>query len=451
MGALLAALWAVPLQAQVHQYRLDNGLDIIVKEDHRAPVVVSQIWYKVGSSYEHEGITGLSHMLEHMMFKGTEKHPPGEFSRIIAANGGSENAFTGRDYTAYFQRLERSRLPVAFELEADRMRHLKLLQDEFAKEREVVAEERRLRTEDKPRSLTYERFTATAFLSSGYHWPVVGWMGDIRAYTLDDLQDWYARWYAPNNATLVVVGDVDPDAVHALAQEHFGPLAAMEPPPRTKPRPEAKQRGERRATVKAPARLPYLVMGYKVPVLKTAPQDWEAYALEVAAWVLDGDDASRLSRDLVRGQELAASASAGYSLYARGENLFTLSATPAPGRSVDELEQALRDQVARLREAPVSAEELARVKAQVVADDVYERDSVFYQAMRIGMLQTVGLDWRLADEYVDRIRTVTPEQVQAVARKYLDEDRLTVARLDPLPMETASASPVMPKGGAHVH
>ncbi len=237
----------------VHEYQLDNGLKLIVKEDHRAPVVVSQVWYRVGASYEHDGITGVSHVLEHMMFKGTDKYPAGEFSRIISENGGSENAFTSQDYTAYFQRLEKSRLPVSFELEADRMRNLHLLDEEFQKEIKVVMEERRLRTEDKPTGLTYEQFMASAFVSSSSRIPTIGWMNDLENMQLADLQAWYERWYAPNNAVLVVVGDVEPEAVLKLAQQYFGPLQpeTIVPP---KPRVEPPQRGKRSITVQGARR-----------------------------------------------------------------------------------------------------------------------------------------------------------------------------------------------------
>ncbi|MCG6934773.1 MAG: insulinase family protein, partial [Proteobacteria bacterium] len=263
--------------AQVHEFTLANGMKVLVKEDHRAPVVVTQVWYKVGSSYEHNGITGISHVLEHMMFKGTDKHGPGEFSRIIAENGGSENAFTGADYTAYFQQLEKSRLPISFELEADRMRNLTLPEEEFKKEVAVVMEERRLRTEDKPRSLTLEQFYANAFVTSPYHHPIIGWMNDLENLTVSNLRSWYQRWYAPNNATLVVVGDVNAQEVLSLARQYFEPLKVDQITP-VKPRLETEQRGPRRIVVKAPAKLPYLLMGYKVPVLNTASEEWEPYA-----------------------------------------------------------------------------------------------------------------------------------------------------------------------------
>ena len=437
---LLLLLLATPAGAgnppTVHEYVLDNGLKLLVREDHRAPVVVSQIWYKVGGSSEHSGITGVSHVLEHMMFKGTEKIPPGRFSKIIAANGGEDNAFTGKDYTAYFQQLERSRLAVSFELEADRMLNLTLPDDEFKKELQVVIEERRLRTEDRPRALTWEQFNAVAFLNSPYKNPIIGWMNDLENLATDDLRDWYHRWYTPNNATLVVVGDVVPDEVYALAQQHFGALPTR-PVPVVKPRREAPQKGVRRVTVRAPARLPYLLMGYKAPVLSTAAEDWEPYALEVLAGVLSGGESARFPRRLVREKQLAAGVDVGYNLYARYADHFLIDATPSQGQTVDTVEAAIRDEIARLQSELVSEAELQRVKAQVIAQAVYERDSVFYQAMQLGQLETVGLGWQRADEYVERVRAVTREQLQQVAKKYLVDDGLTVAVLDPLPLAGA--------------
>jgi zinc protease len=438
-GALAALLLAGSATAgTVTEAMLENGMKVIVKEDHRAPVVVSQVWYKVGSSYETDGITGISHMLEHMMFKGTEKIGPNQFSEIIAENGGRENAFTGQDYTAYFQRLEKSRLPIALELEADRMRNLTLPEDEFLKERDVVTEERRMRTEDKPTSLTYEQFMATAFQTSPYHHPIIGWMDDIRSYTIEDLRRWYRMWYAPNNATLVVAGDVSAEVVIALAQQHFAPLkpSVLEPP---KPRREVKQLGPREVVVRVPAEVPYLLMGFPVPTVTTAQEGWEPYALEVLAYVLDGGDSSRMSKRLVRGAQIAASAGVGYDPYDRLQTLFLLDGVPAEGRTVAELKQALLDQLKQVQQNPVTQAELDRVKAQVVASKVFERDSVFYQAMQIGTLETIGLDWQEMDRYADNIRSVTAEQVMAVAKRYIDTDRLTTAVLEPQQIATAAS------------
>ena len=426
-------VFASSAETKVSEHVLANGLKVLVKEDHRSPVVISQVWYKVGSSYEPGGITGISHMLEHMMFKGTNKHAAGEFSRIIAENGGEENAFTGTDYTAYFQTMEASRLAVSFELEADRMRNLHLLPDELKKELQVVTEERRMRTDDNPQAKMQEHFNAMAYTNSPYKNPVIGWPSDIENYKVEDLQAWYQRWYAPNNATLVVVGDVQPKAVFALAEQYFGPLKPSELKA-IKPQTEVEQLGVRKMTVKLPAKLPYLLMGYKVPVLRTAEPEWEAYALEVLAGVLDGGNSARLESGLVRGKQIAVSVGVGYGLYSRLSEVFTLEATPAEGKTVWDLENALKEEIAKLQMNLVDNDELQRIKAQVLAKAVYERDSGFYQAMQLGTLETVGLGWKKVDEYVDKVNQVTAEQVRDVARKYLIEDKLSVAYLEPLPI-----------------
>jgi len=433
----LQASQAAPVVSEEH---LPNGLRILVQEDHRAPVVTTQVWYKVGSSDEPGGLTGISHMLEHMMFKGTSRLPPGKFSEIIAERGGQENAFTSRDYTAYFQTLAKEHLEVSFRLEADRMRNLLLREQDFVKEVEVVKEERRMRTDDDPNARLYEQFQAMAYLNGGYHHPIIGWMDDIERMKASDLRDWYRAHYAPNNATLVVVGDVRPAEVKKLASRYFGPLKPFEFAGRER-RSALAQAGERRMVLRAPAKLPSLLMGYRAPVLMDDVPAWEPYALEVLAGVLDGGQSARLQQRLVRESRLAGEVGAGYSADSRLSELFMFSAVPSEGVAVDQLEQALRQEVARLRDEPVAADELARVKAQVIAAEVYGRDSVFYQAMRLGAYETVGLGWKRLDELVPGIEAVTAEQVQAVARKYLVDDRLTVAVLDPSPLEPGQGMP----------
>jgi zinc protease len=423
----------------VSEHSLANGLKILVQEDHRSPVVVSQIWYKVGSSYEPNGITGISHMLEHTMFKGTNKHPAGEFSRIIAENGGEENAFTGQDYTAYFQTMAASKLAVSFELEADRMRSLHILPEELKKELEVVTEERRMRTDDNPQAKMAEQFAAMAYTNSPYKHPIIGWPSDIAAYTVQDLQAWYQRWYAPNNATLVVVGDVKPDEVFALAQQYFGELQPSDIPS-LKPQLEMPQLGIRKMTVKVPAKLPAILLGYHVPTLKTAKEEWEAYALEVLAGVLDGGNSARLSKSLVRGKQIAVTASASYNFLSRLSDLFEIEATPAQGKTVLELEEALKKEIAQLQITLVDPNELQRIKAQVLATDIYQRDSNFYQAMQLGMLETVGLGWQKTDDYVEKINSITAEQVRTVAQKYLVDDHLNIAYLEPQKIDTMPKS-----------
>ncbi|MEM7020678.1 MAG: pitrilysin family protein, partial [Pseudomonadota bacterium] len=307
-------------------------------------------------------------------------------------------------------------------------------EEEFVKENKVVMEERRLRTDDNPNSLTREFFRATAYQTSPYQNPVIGWMQDLEGLTLEDLQDWYIRWYAPNNATLIVVGDVEAKAVVELAKKYFGPLKPAEVGPPLS-RPEVPQFGPKRVVVKKPAKLPQLVMGYKVPVLKTAEDSSEIYALEMLAWVLDGGDSSRFTRELIRGSEVAVSVGTSYDLYARLSSLFTVSGLPAEGKTIKELRAALEAQFERVKTTLVSDEELQRIKTQLIASKVYEKDSIFYQGMQLGMLETVGLDWRLSEEYVDQVSAVTPAQIQAVAQKYLVDEGLTVAVLEPLPLE----------------
>lgn len=433
----------------VHEYRLPNGLKLLVKEDHRVPIVVTEVWYKVGSSYEPDGITGISHALEHMMFKGSKKYGPGLFSKIVSENGGQENAFTSYDYTAYYQMMEADKLPVSLQLEADRMRNLLLRAQDFANELNVVKEERRLRTDDNPQEVVYERFLANAHIATTYHHPVIGWMDDLNHLTVENLRKWYEKWYAPNNAIVVVVGDVNPDKVHTLVQQNFGQLKPIEIKEERKPR-EIPNPGFRHSTISVPAKLPWLVMGYNVPVLTTAADQNEPYALDVLQAILDGGDSARLSKELVRGKQIATSISTSYDLFSRLDNVFVFSGIPAQGHTVKELQQALVDQVKRLQTTLVDAKELSRVKAQVIANKVYNKDSILNQANEIGALESVGLSWKLSDDYVKRIEAITPEQIQAVARKYLVQDRLTVAELNPLPLTKKAAERPSELGGQHV-
>ena len=416
---------------------LDNGLKILVKEDHRAPIAVVQVWYRVGTSYEHEGITGLSHALEHLMFKGTTKRKSGDFEVILSRIGAENNAFTSQDYTAYYEILAAEHIEIAIDLEADRMRNLILDKAEFEKEIEVVKEERRMRTDDNPNSKMREQFNAVAYLNNPYRAPVIGWMEDLDNMNLDDLKDWYAKWYAPNNATLVVAGDVDPQEVFALATKYFGDYKAVKLPI-VKPRTEIPQIGLREIVVKAPAKVASFMMGFKTPGLISAKlgqvEKWEPYALDVLATILDGGSSARFAKKLVRGKEIAANASAGYMGYGRMPQLFMVSGVPASGVSIDDLRKAIITEIELMKTSLVTADELDRVKAQVLASEIYQRDSVRHLATTLGSLETTGLGWELMDEYEEMIMAVTPEQIQQVAKKYLNEDQMTFARLDPQSM-----------------
>jgi zinc protease len=433
----MRSLWAIGLallagsaQAALTDVTLDNGMRVIVQEDHRAPVMVSQVWYRAGAMDEFNGTTGVAHVLEHMMFKGTQKVPPGEFSKRIAAAGGRENAFTSRDYTAYFQQMQKDRLELSMQLEADRMANLVISDELFAKEIQVVMEERRLRTDDQPQSVVYERLMATAYQTHPYRRPIIGWMDDLRNMTAQDARDWYTRWYAPSNATLVVAGDVNADEVVAMAKRHFGVLPARTPPHR-KPQEEPMQIGEKRIAVKAPAQVPYLLMTWHAPTLKDWEKDIDPYALQILAGVLSGNDSARLQKSLVKTRQIAVNVSAGYDPVSRGPGLFLIDATPAPGKSVAALEKAIHDEVVRIQRDGISEAELARVKAQVIAADVYQRDSLFYQAMQLGEYVTAGLPPEALARRVDKLRAVTAQSVQAAAKQWLQDDRLSVAELDP--------------------
>ncbi|MEW6415270.1 MAG: pitrilysin family protein [Pseudomonadota bacterium] len=447
--AIGMALLIGSAQAAVTDVTLDNGMRVIVKEDRRAPVMVSQVWYRAGSIDEHNGTTGVAHVLEHMMFKGTKTIAPGEFSRRIAAAGGRENAFTSRDHTAYFQQMQKDRLELALQLEADRMANLVIRDDLFAKEIQVVMEERRLRTDDQPQAVVYERLMATAYQAHPYRRPIIGWMNDLEHMTAQDARDWYARWYAPNNATLVVAGDVDADAVVALARKHFGPLPARALPER-KPQAEPEPLGEKRIVVKAPAKLPYLLMAWHAPALRDWEKDREPYALMILAGVLSGNDSARLQASLVKAQQIAVNASAGYDPVGRGPAMFLIDATPAAGKSVAALEAAIRAEIARIQREGISEAELARVKAQVIAADVFQRDSLFYQAMQLGEHVIAGLPPEAVARRVEKLRAVTAGEVKAAAQTWLKDQRLSVAWLDPQPLD-ATPRAAATTGGRHVN
>jgi zinc protease len=422
--------------ANPYEKQLANGMRVIVKEDHRAPTAVHMVWYRTGAIDEKDGTSGVAHVLEHMMFKGTKKVPAGEFNKIVAEAGGRDNAFTSQDYTAYFQIVPNTALPKIMALEADRMANLRLTADDFASEIKVVMEERRMRTEDNPQALVWEALNATAFREHPYRRPIIGWMDDLEHMTWHDARDWYKQWYVPNNAYLLVVGDVDHDKVFRDAERTYGRVKAHALPER-RAHVEPEQTGIKRVTVKAPAQLPYLAMAWKVPRLRDVETDRESYALEVLAGVLDGNEAARLSKRLVREQKVAQSAGAGYDGTVRGEATFILDGQPAEGHTVAELEAALRHELQLVRDDGVSAEELARIKTQIIANEVYKRDSMMAQAMEIGQFEASGHNWRDYDKLLDKLRAVTSDDVQAVAKKYFSDDTLTVAVLDPLPMDQA--------------
>ncbi len=438
-SALIALLGVQPaVQAEPPQeFHLKNGMKVIVREDHRAPVAVNMVWYQTGSMDETNGTTGVAHVLEHMMFKGTAKFPEGSLSKTVARLGGRDNAFTNTDYTGYYQQVPAKNLEKMIEMEADRMNGLLFRKEDFEKEIKVVQEERRWRTEDKPEGLLVESLRATAFTAHPYHWPVVGWMDDLKNMTVEDAAAWYKRWYAPNNATLVVVGDVKAQDVQALAEKYFGGLP-QKPIVRNKSQTEPEQRGIRRVTVNAPAENPTVVLAFKAPSLRDVEKDDDVYALDVLSSVLDGYDNARLPSELVRKEKIALEAGTEYSEIARGPSLFVLSGVPANGVSVDALEKRLRKSVADIAEKGVSPAELQRVKTQLIAAQIYKSDSMFGQAMEVGLFEMSGIGCQKIDRIIEKLKAVTLEQVKRVAGKYFHEDQLTVAVLTPVALPSQS-------------
>ena len=429
----LLTLFSGQLLAQIQQFTLDNGLKILVKEDHRAPIAISMVWYNVGSADEPGGITGISHVLEHLMFKGTKKNPLGVFSKTIAAIGGQENAFTSNDYTAYHEQIAAAHLAVSFELEADRMQHLLLDKDEFSREIKVIQEERRMRTDTNPQALAFERFLATAHLTSPYHHPVIGWMSDLKHMDVNDAKTWYQRFYAPNNATLVVVGDVQAAKVYSLAKHYFGAIA-RHPQTLRKLQIEPHAMGKKTVLVQTQAQIPILIMGYTVPSLVTASpaQATTPYALDLISGILEAGNGGRFNKHLVRGKQIASAVDVNYNKYARYQTQFVILGAPNKTHSLADLKDGIAAEISRLQTEPVSEDELHRMKTQLIAQKTFERDTIYAQAMELGILETVGLGWQTADKYVERINSVTAKQIQDAAQLYFQENNMTEAQLIPV-------------------
>jgi zinc protease len=445
--------WAVPAWAQsptasaAQSFTLANGMTVIVKPDRRAPTVAHMLWVRVGSIDEVDGTSGVAHVLEHMLFKGTPTVPPGEFSRRVAALGGRDNAFTSRDATAYHQQVPADQLEAVMRLEADRFANNQWPDDEFRRELAVVKEERRQRTDDSPRALFFEQFNAQSWTTHPYRRPIVGWMSDLQAMTPEDVRAFYRQWYSPANAAVVIAGDVDVTQVRTLAERIYGAIPARAVPPR-KPRDEPPQQGPRRFEYRAAVDQAMVVLGYKVPhLLDPAQQDeasTDALALTLLAAVLDGYDGARLGRALVQGsgvggKRIADSVSASHGLVGRGPQQFTLLAVPAPGVTPEMAAAALKAEVQRVAREGVSAAELQRVKTQWTASEVYKLDSVFNQARELGQQWLLGWGVDGQSRLMARLRAVTPAQVQSVAQRYFGDEQLTTGVLLPDAAKRAAA------------
>ena len=430
--------------SKVEQFTLGNGLTLIVKPDRRAPTAAHMLWVRVGSIDEVDGTSGVAHVLEHMLFKGPATTQPGEFSRKVAALGGRDNAFTSRDATGYHQQIPSNKLEDVMRLEADRFANNQWADDEFRREIEVVKEERRSRTEESPRALMFEAANALTFTASPYRRPIVGWMSDLDAMTPKDAREFYQRWYVPGNAAVVVAGDVDVMEVKRLAEKYYGPIAAR-PVPVRKPRDEPVQTGSRRMDFKGVASQAYVSLSFKVPNLRAEDFGDDAsgrdpLALTVLAAVLDGYSGARLGRALeqdtpTNGGRIADSADAHNGLLGRGPQLFVLAGVPAPGKTAEQVATGLRQQVALIAQAGVSDAELNRVKVQWAASETYKLDSVFSQARELGSNWVNGFPLDADARLIAKLRSITSDEVKAVAAKYFGDDELTVATLVPQPLD----------------
>ncbi|MFZ1389549.1 MAG: pitrilysin family protein [Thiolinea sp.] len=450
MTTTTPAVTAAVQELAPHVFTLKNGMQLIVKPDHRAPTAVHMLWLRVGAIDEVSGTTGVAHVLEHMMFKGTPTVKIGEFSRRVAALGGEDNAFTSDDYTAYYQQIPKDKLEEVMKLQADSFVNNQWPDDEFKRELDVVKEERRMRTDDQPRSLLYEQLMAATYNVNPYRNPVIGWMNDLDNLTADDARAFYKQWYNPLNAAVVIAGDIKPDDALVLAEKYYGSLATHPVQPR-KPAIEPPQLGIKRLEVKAPADQAYLLMAFKVPQLTSVDQpkdnDWDALALTVLSAIMDGNDGARFERALINNeQRIADSASTSNGLYGRGPQLFFMEGVPAKGKTVADLEAALRGQIKRVADEGVTEAELNRVKTQWIASEIYQRDSVFSQANDLGALWAIGLPLETKDKLIEMLRKITIDQVKAVANKYFGDDQLTLAVLNPQPRDP-NAKPRTPPAG----
>ncbi len=413
-------------QLAVTEATLANGLRVLVQDDPRNPIVAVQVFYRVGSRNERPGATGLAHFLEHLMFKGTPTYGRGQVARLIEENGGRDNAYTTKDLTSYYTNIAADKLDLVLRIEADRMRHLLLDAAEIDSERKVVTEERRMRSEDDPEGLVYEAMSSLAFKAHPYRWPIIGWMSDIARINRAELRAFYDTYYLPNNAVVVIAGDVRAPAALAMVRRHFaGVRRGPAPPPVTAVEPPAID--ERRLVVRREqAQLPVVNIAWHVPN-HTSP---DAPALELLSTLLSSGRASRLYQKLVYEKRMALGAGGDYSYFSLDPSLFWFYVAPLPGQAPEAVEQALMAEVERLKDEMVPEEELARARNQIEASFVWQQDSVFSRASVLGRFEMLG-SWRLLNEYLPKLRAVTAADLQRVARTYFAVDRKNVSILLP--------------------
>jgi len=413
------------IKLDVKEYTLENGLKILFLQDKNAPIVTFQIWYKVGSRNEKPGITGISHLFEHMMFKGSKNLGPEEHSRRINAVGGMENAFTQWDVTGYFEIVPSEHLELPIYLEAERLQNLNLIPETLKSEREVVKEERRLRTENDPVGLALEQLFALSFIAHPYHWPVVGWMSDLDAITLEDCKNYFKTYYAPNNAVIILVGDFEIDNALSLIKKYFGNIQNEVSPPDVKTK-EPEQKGIRIAEVKILAEAPIILAGYKAP----KASDEDNYPLQVASYILSSGESSRIYRKLIYEKQLATEAG-GEVFSLKDEGLFFVYAYANPGAKIDEVEKYLFDEIEKLKTETIPDKELQKAKNQLEADYIFQLASLYLKAMNLGRAETIGGRWQIAQETPEKIQAVSAEDIKRVANKYFNKDKLSIVRIIP--------------------
>ena len=442
LGTILICLSSSQLQAQTiekakseltrstFETTLKNGLKVIIREDHRAPMVMTQIWYKIGSADESGNTLGISHVLEHMMFKGTTKVPNDEFTRISRIYGGSINAATFTNYTNYYQLYPKAYFPMALELEADRMSNLLLRQQDFEPEIKVVMEERRQRTEDNPRSRAFERFKWISYPTSHYRQPVIGHMKTLNNIQLNDVKQWYKTWYTPNNAILVIVGDVESEQALLQVQKYFADTPSRATPQRNDVL-EFEHLGYRHMEINTDVQVPNLYMTWNVKSLASAINPQDAYALTIIRSLLDSGISSRLQDRLVRDRKLLTSVSVSYDPYNRGDSLFSISALPANGVSFEDAQKAIQAEVDALKTEDIPKYELERITTRFVSNLIYNQDSIAGQAKMIGNLEVNGLSYRLMDELPKYYENVSMSDIQRVANSYFIRENLSTLYLAP--------------------
>lgn len=411
--------------SEVKEYTLKNGLKAIIIEEHKSPVATFQVWYRAGSKDEPAGKSGLSHLLEHMMFKGTSRYGPSVLTKIVQQNGGTDNAYTTKDYTVYFELFSSDRIMLSFDLEADRMQNLTLDPGEVFSESNVVMEERRLRYEDDPQNSLFEETLAVAFKVHPYQRPVIGWMSDIRSMEKGDLYNYYKNFYAPNNAVIVIAGDVKGDEIIKKLTHYFEEIPSA-PPVKRITFTEPDQKGEKRVFLKKEAELPFIILTYHTPHFP----DEDSYALDVLSLVLSGGKSSRLYQTLVYEKKIALNASADYSGFQKDPYLFFFFATASPGKDIKEVEESLYEMIEKLKKELPSEREIQKAKNQIESSFIMGQDSIYLQAMKYGIFEMLG-DWRLIDRYLEGIRKVKPEDIMKVAKKYFTEENRTVGILIP--------------------